>query len=55
MVNRIDMRRLYRLLAEIDERAFIVEFDVHNVQGGVLRRYLTKGHSPKASGSKIGH
>jgi len=42
IVNRIDIRRLYRLLDEIDENAFIVEFDVNHVQGGVLRRYLTR-------------
>ncbi|MFK8057411.1 MAG: YitT family protein [Saprospiraceae bacterium] len=55
IVNRIDMRRLYRLLAEIDEAAFIVEFDVHSVQGGVLRRYLTRGKDAKASAAKVGH
>jgi len=55
IVNRIDMRRLYRLLSTIDESAFIVEFDVHCVQGGVLRRYLTRGNTPKASGAKLGH
>ena len=26
----------------IDENAFIVEFDVNNVKGGVLRHYLDK-------------
>ena len=31
-----------RLLAWIDEEAFIVEFDVNTVKGGVLRRYLNK-------------
>ena len=55
IVNRIDIRRLYRLAAEIDESAFIVEFDVHSVQGGVLRRYLTRGKDTKASGAKVGH
>lgn len=55
IINRIDMRRLYRLLAIQDPNAFIVEFDVHSVQGGVLRRYLTKGKSKKASPAKLGH
>lgn len=42
IVNRIDIRRLYRMLDEIDDQAFVVEFDVNHVQGGVLRRYLTR-------------
>ncbi len=55
IVNRIDLRRLTRLLSTIDEKAFVVEFDVHSVQGGVLRRYLTRGKVQKASATKVGH
>ena len=43
VVSRIDIRRLYRLIDEHDEEAFVIEFDVHSVRGGVLRRYLTRG------------
>ena len=43
VVNRIDVRKLYRLIDEHDEEAFVIEFDVHSVRGGVLRRYLTRG------------
>ncbi|MFT5751032.1 MAG: uncharacterized membrane-anchored protein YitT (DUF2179 family) [Dokdonia sp.] len=40
IVNRIDIRKTYRLLDSIDADAFIIEFDVNNVRGGVLRRYF---------------
>lgn len=42
IINRIDIKKMYRLIANIDEDAFIVEFDVNSVKGGVLRRYLSK-------------
>ena len=40
IVNRIDIRKTYRLIENIDSNAFIVEFDVNSVKGGVLRRYF---------------
>ena len=40
IVNRIDIRKTYRLLEKIDSKAFVVEFDVNSVRGGVLRRYF---------------
>lgn len=42
IINRIDIKKMHRLVDDIDENAFIVEFDVNNVKGGVLRRYLDK-------------
>lgn len=42
VVNRIDIRKTYRLLTKIDENAFIIEFDINNVKGGVLRHYFNK-------------
>lgn len=33
---------MYRIINGIDAEAFIVEFDVNNVKGGVLRHYLNK-------------
>ncbi|MDG5492702.1 YitT family protein [Psychroserpens sp. SPM9] len=42
IINRIDIKKMYRIVIDIDEQAFIVEFDVNNVKGGVLRRYLNK-------------
>lgn len=47
IVNRIDIRKTYRLLEDIDRDAFIIEFDVNNVQGGVLRRYFNPDRQTK--------
>lgn len=51
VINRIDIRRTYGLIEKIDPNAFIVEFDVNNIKGGVLKKYFTgesiKGLSPK--------
>jgi uncharacterized membrane-anchored protein YitT (DUF2179 family) len=51
VVNRIDINKTLKLVEELDPKAFIIEFDVHKVSGGVLKRYLTKGSTaslPKA-------
>jgi uncharacterized membrane-anchored protein YitT (DUF2179 family) len=42
IINRIDIKKLYRITDKIDPDAFIVEFDVNNIKGGVLRRYLDR-------------
>jgi len=42
VINRIDMRRTYNLIEEIDEKSFIIEFDVNSVKGGILKKYLSK-------------
>ena len=42
IINRIDIKKMYRIVNRIDEKAFIVEFDVNTVKGGVLRHYLDK-------------
>ncbi|MFP4845390.1 YitT family protein [Winogradskyella sp. PE311] len=42
IINRIDIKKMHRIIADIDQNAFIVEFDVNNVKGGVLRHYLDK-------------
>lgn len=42
IVNRIDIKKMYRIVERIDPKAFIVEFDVNTVKGGVLRHYLDK-------------
>ena len=49
VVNRIDIRKLYRLIDEHDAEAFVIEFDVHSVRGGVLRRYLTRRSGGRAA------
>ncbi|MEM9548793.1 MAG: YitT family protein [Bacteroidota bacterium] len=40
VVNRIDVRRIHRMIEDVDEDAFIIEFDVNDVKGGKIRRYL---------------
>jgi len=42
VINRIDMRRTYKMIEQIDEKAFIIEFDVNSVKGGILKKYLSK-------------
>lgn len=41
VINRIDIRRIYKLIEDIDPKAFIIEFDVNNIKGGVLKKYFT--------------
>lgn len=43
IINRIDVKRLHRMIDEIDKDAFIIEFDVNDVKGGKIKRYLSKG------------
>jgi uncharacterized membrane-anchored protein YitT (DUF2179 family) len=47
VVNRIDIKKMYRVVQKIDSEAFIIEFDVNNVKGGVLRHYLNKKKNAK--------
>ena len=37
-INRIDIRRTYNLINQIDPEAFIAELDVNHIQGGLKRR-----------------
>ena len=41
IVNRIDLMRLHRMIDEIDKDAFVIEFDVNDIKGGKLKRYLS--------------
>ncbi|MDH4091931.1 MAG: YitT family protein [Cyclobacteriaceae bacterium] len=41
VINRIDINRTYRLIEQLDEKAFIIEFDINNVKGGILKKYLS--------------
>ena len=49
VINRIDIRRTYRAVERIDKEAFIIEFDVNNVKGGVLRKFLSKKNTKQLS------
>lgn len=42
VINRIDINRTYHLIEKLDDKAFIIEFDVNNVKGGILKKYLSK-------------
>ena len=42
IINRIDIKKMHRIIDDIDADAFIIEFDVNAVKGGVLRHYLDK-------------
>ncbi len=41
IVNRIDIRRFHRMIDDIDKDAFIIEFDVNDIKGGKIKRYLS--------------
>lgn len=41
VINRIDIRRTYNLIDKSDAQAFIIEFDVNNIKGGILKKYLS--------------
>jgi uncharacterized membrane-anchored protein YitT (DUF2179 family) len=47
VINRIDIKKMYKIIQKIDVEAFIIEFDVNNVKGGVLRHYLNKKKNSK--------
>ncbi|MEN8928881.1 MAG: YitT family protein [Flavobacteriales bacterium] len=40
IINRIDIRKTFNLIDAIDEAAFVIEFDVNHVKGGLKRRTL---------------
>ncbi len=41
IANRIDIKRLHKMIDRIDPDAFVIEFDVNNIKGGKIRRYLS--------------
>ncbi len=45
VINRIDIRKLTKVLDTVDPDAFVIEFDINNVKGGVLRKYLDRKKS----------
>lgn len=42
IINRIDIKRVQRIIDTIDSDAFTVEFDVNHVRGGKVRKHLLK-------------
>ena len=49
VINRIDIRRTYNLIDSIDKNAFIIEFDVNNIKGGIYTKYISKEGLKKLS------
>ena len=47
VIHRIDIRKTYNAIDKIDPKAMIVEYDINNIKGGVLRRTLIGDKSPK--------
>lgn len=52
VINRIDIRRTYNLIESIDKDAFIIEFDVNNIKGGIYSKFLSKEVFKKLSVKK---
>lgn len=42
IINRIDLRRFHRMIDTIDKDAFVIEFDVNDIKGGKVNRYLSR-------------
>lgn len=42
VINRIDIRRTYNLIDRIDANAFIIEFDVNTIKGGIRKEIFKK-------------
>lgn len=49
IINRIDINKTLKLIDSIDESAFVIEFDVNKVRGGVLKHYLNSNKSRNLS------
>ena len=47
IINRIDIKKMHRIIDLIDPDAFTIEFDVNSVKGGVLRHYIDKKKNRK--------
>jgi len=52
VINRIDIRRTYKLIDLIDKNAFIIEFDVNNIKGGIHTKFISKEGLKKLSLTK---
>lgn len=42
IITRLDIRRIYNIVEGIDPNAFVAEYDVNDMKGGVVRRYFKK-------------
>lgn len=55
VVNRIDTKRIYRVIDRVDKDAFVIEFDVNHVKGGVIRKYLSINKNSKIHPEALDH
>jgi uncharacterized membrane-anchored protein YitT (DUF2179 family) len=53
VINRIDIKLTYNLIDSIDKNAFIIEFDVNNIKGGISTKFLSKEGFKKTMSNKI--
>ncbi|GAA3521867.1 YitT family protein [Aquimarina addita] len=42
IINRIEIGKINKIIDTIDPEAFVIEYDVNHIKGGILRRYLSK-------------
>lgn len=42
VINRIDIGKTYHLIDQIDKKAFVIEFDINNIKGGISRKVFSK-------------
>ncbi len=40
VINRIEIIKIHRIVDQIDPTAFLIEYDVNQVKGGILRKFL---------------
>lgn len=52
VINRVDIRRTYNLIDAIDKKAFIIEFDVNHIKGGIYTKVLSRKGLKKLSPTK---
>lgn len=49
VINRIDIRKTYNLIDQLDKSAFVIEFDINNIKGGISRKVFSKNGISKIS------
>ncbi|MFK7900875.1 MAG: YitT family protein [Cyclobacteriaceae bacterium] len=47
ILNRIDVKKAYKVIESVNKDAFIVEFEVNRIKGGVLRKFILKSKNKK--------
>lgn len=40
VITRLDIRKIYSIVEEIDPEAFMVEYDVNDIKGGMIKNYF---------------